>query len=58
MPPLGQTPKREALTLHFLPEGTEHRFAHTKPNVGDHMTRGDETWSLSMCVRTRTGTPS
>jgi hypothetical protein len=42
--PLGQTPKREALTLHFLTDGKEFRFVNKKPKAGDHMHRDGDTW--------------
>ena len=42
--PDGSTPKTEAMTLHFLPLGTEFRLSERKPAIGDVMKRNGDEW--------------
>jgi hypothetical protein len=42
--PFGETPKSDAITLRFVPSGTEYRLSEKKPKVGDVMRRNGDEW--------------
>jgi hypothetical protein len=42
--PLGETQKTDAITLRFIPRGTEYRLSEEKPKIGDTMRREGDEW--------------